>query len=113
MASGKGKGKGRSKVSTSAEINGTQYSLTGTGLTEGDQHEASIVYTPDDGSPGRNTGMSAQYVLDGGKVTFTQAVAFLTGGSKAPGTLEGWLRDKGTAFSGEPVGDSATIRVND
>jgi len=99
-------------VSTSAEIEGTQYKLTGSGLKEGDQYAASIVYTPDDGSTGRNTGMSAQYVLDGGSVTFAQAVAFLTGGSKKPGTLEGWLRAPDSAFSGDPVGGKASIRVN-
>jgi hypothetical protein len=100
-------------VSTSADINGGQYALTGSGLAEGDQYEASVVYTPDDATTGRNTGMSAQYVLDGGKVTFQQAVPFLTGGSKASGTLEGWLRAKGSSFSGDPVGDKVTIRVND
>ena len=100
-------------MSTSAEIEGTQYRLTGSGLREGDQYAASVVYEPDDDSSGRNTGMSAQYVLDGGSVTFVQAVAFLTGGSKKPGTLKGWLRDPSSPFSGEPVGDKATIRVND
>ena len=53
-----------------AKISGTRYELTGTGLTEGDQYAASIVYDPDGGAAGRNTGMSAQYVLDGGSVTF-------------------------------------------
>jgi len=57
--------------------------------------------------------MSAQYVLDGGSVTFSQAVAFLTGGSKTPGTLKGWLRAPDSAFNGDPVGSVATIRVND
>jgi hypothetical protein len=96
-----------------AKINGTRYELTGTGLSEGEQYAASIVYDPDGGAAGRNTGMSAQYVLDGGSVTFSQAVAFLTGGSKTPGTLKGWLRAPDSAFSGDAVGSAATIRVND
>lgn len=96
-----------------AEINGTKYELTGTGLEEGDKYAASIEYKPDDGSTGRNTGMSAQWVLAGGSVTFTQAVAFLTGNNRAAGTLRGWLRAPDSAFSGAPVGPVATIRVND
>lgn len=96
-----------------AAISGTKYELTGSGLNEGDQYAASIVYDPDGGAAGRNTGMSAQYVLDGGGVTFSQAVAFLTGGSKTPGTLKGWLRAPDSAFNGEAVGSAATIRVND
>jgi hypothetical protein len=96
-----------------AEINGTKYELTGSGLTEGDKYAASIVYDPDGGGAGRNTGMSAQWVLDGGSVTFIQSVAFLTGGSKTPGTLKGWLRAPDSAFNGDPVGSAATIRVND
>jgi len=103
----------KAKVSTSAKIEGTQYKLTGSGLKDGDQYAASVVYSPDDGSTGRNTGMSAQYVLDGGSVTFIQAVAFLTGGNKASGTLEGWLRDPSSPFNGDPVGDKVSIRVND
>lgn len=99
-------------MATSAAISGTRYKLTGSGLTEGDKYAASIVYEPDDGSTGRNTGMSAQWVLDGGSVTFEQSVAFLTGGSKKPGTLEGWLRAPDSAFSGDPVGGKATIGVN-
>jgi hypothetical protein len=100
-------------MATSAEISGTRYKLTGSGLNEGDQYAASIVYNPDGDGAGRNTGMSAQYVPAGGSVTFEQAVAFLTGGSKAPGTLEGWLRAADSSFSGTPVGGKATIRVND
>lgn len=96
-----------------AAISGTRYKLTGTGLTEGEQFAASIVYDPDGGAAGRNTGMSAQYVLDGGSVTFEQSVAFLTGGSKTPGTLKGWLRAPDSAFNGEAVGSVSTIRVND
>jgi len=96
-----------------AKINGTKYELTGTGLNEGDQYAASIVYDPDGGDAGRNTGMSAQYVLDGGSVTFSQAVAFLTGNNRTPGTLKGWLRAPDSAFSGDPVGSVSTIRVND
>lgn len=109
----KGKGKGKGNVATSAVIDGTTYKLTGSGLTEGDQYAASVVYEPDDASTGRNTGMSAQYVPADGSVTFQMAVAFLTGGNQASGTLEGWLRDPSSAFSGDPVGDKATIRVND
>ena len=96
-----------------AKISGTRYELTGTGLNEGDQYAASIVYDPDGGVVGRNTGMSAQYVLDGGSVTFSQAVAFLTGGSRTPGTLKGWLRAPDSAFNGDAVGSVSTIRVND
>jgi hypothetical protein len=96
-----------------AKISGTRYELTGTGLDEGRQYAASIEYKPDDGSKGRNTGMSAQWVLAGGSVMFTQAVAFLTGGSKTPGTLKGWLRAPDSAFSGDAVGSTSTIRVND
>ena len=65
----------RRRVMATAKISGTRYELTGTGLNEGDQYAASIVYDPDGGAAGRNTGMSAQYVLDGGSVTFSQAVA--------------------------------------
>ena len=97
----------------SAAIDGTQYKLTGSGLDEGDQYAASIEYAPDDGAAGRNTGMSAQYVLAGGSVTFVQAVAFLTGGNRKPGTLRGWLRAPDSAFGGSAVGPVATIRVND
>ena len=107
------KQKGKTKMATSAEITGTNYRLTGTGHTEGQQLAASVVYEPEDGSTGRNTGMSAQYVLDGGNVTFEQMVAFLTGGNKAPGTLRGWLRAPDSAFNGDPVGPVSTIRVND
>ena len=95
-----------------AAIDGTQYKLTGSGLKEGDQYAASIEYNPDDGT-GRNTGLSAQYVLDGGSVTFQSPVAFLTGGNKKPGTLKGWLRAPDSAFNGDPIGSAATIRVND
>lgn len=100
------------KVAT-ATIDGTRYKLTGSGLNEGDQYAASVVYDPDGGGAGRNTGMSAQWVLAGGSVTFEQSVAFLTGGSKTPGTLKGWLRAPDSAFNGDPVGSAATIRVND
>jgi hypothetical protein len=96
-----------------AKINGTKYELTGTGLDEGRQYAASIEYAPDDGAAGRNTGMSAQWVLAGGTVMFTQAVAFLTGNNRAAGTLKGWLRAPDSAFNGEAVGSVATIRVND
>lgn len=108
----KGKGKGKSNVATEAVIDGMDYKLTGSGLQEGAQYAASIEYMPDDGSTGRNTGMSAQWVLDGGSVTFQQGVAFLTGGSRAPGTLKGWLRAPDSAFDGEPVGPVSTIPVN-
>ena len=95
-----------------AKIEGTQYELTGSGLGDGDQYAASIVYDPDGGGAGRNTGMSAQYV-QGGSVTFVQAVAFLTGGNRTPGSLKGWLRAATSSFSGDPVGPVATIRVNE
>jgi hypothetical protein len=42
-------------------------------------------------------------------VTFEQSVAFLTGGSKTPGTLKGWLRAPDSAFNGDPVGSTSTI----
>jgi hypothetical protein len=95
-----------------AKISGTRYELTGTGLTEGDQYAASIVYDPDGGGTGRNTGMSAQYV-QGSSVTFQNQVPFLTGGNRTPGTLKGWLRAPDSAFNGDAVGSVATIRVND
>lgn len=100
-------------MATRAVIDGASYKLTGSGLREGDQYAASVVYEADDGSQGRNTGMSAQYVPASGSVTFQMAVAFLTGGNTAKGTLRGWLRDPSTPFNGEPVGPVAEIPVND
>jgi hypothetical protein len=99
-----------------AAISGTRYKLTGSGLNEGDQYAASIVYDPDDGSNGSNgreTLVSALPVLRGGRVKIVQSVAFVTGGNRKPGTLKGWLRAPDSAFNGDPVGSAATIRVND
>lgn len=81
----------------------TTYALTAHGLNKGDRYEASVEYTPDDGSGGFNTGFSAQGVKNGGTITFSEEVTVLTNGNEAAGTLRGWIRLPGSGFSGAPI----------
>ena len=87
-----------SGISASAD-----YFMTATGLTPGDGYECSVVWTPDDGSVGVNTGFSEQRVRRTGTITFGDDVNALANGSDRPGVLKGWLRLPGSGFNGAPI----------
>lgn len=81
----------------------TDWSMTATGLTPGDRYECSVVWTPDDGSVGVNTGFSAQAVRSSGLIRFIEDCNALANGSDRPGVLKAWLRLPGSDFNGAPI----------
>ena len=79
------------------------WSMTATGLTPSDGYECSVVWTPDDGSVGVNTGFSRQQVRRTGTITFGDEVDALANGSDRPGVLKAWIRLPDSGFNGEAI----------
>lgn len=87
-----------SGISASAD-----WSMTATGLVPGTKLECSVVWTPDDGSVGVNTGFSSQAVRVNGTIKFFEDLNALANGSDRPGVLKAWLRAANSDFNGTPV----------
>ena len=81
----------------------TDWSMTATGLVPGTKYECSVVWTPDDGSTGFNTGFSAQSVRANGTIKYVEEINALANGSDRPGVLKAWLRAAGSDFNGTPI----------
>jgi hypothetical protein len=81
----------------------TDWSMTATGLLPGDRYGCSVVWTPDDGSAGYNTGFSAQSVRSSGSIKFFLETTDLTNGNPRPGVLKAWIRLPDSDFNGTPI----------
>ncbi len=81
------------------------HTFTANGLTQ-TKVEASIEWT---GTKTVNTGASAQDVTNG-SVTFFGQHDSLSGGDNGPGVLRFWVREVGSGFNGDAIGDIVVER---